>query len=44
MKTGYCSEECPKCNDGILKTHKILVNEKKLECLECGHKQKYGTY
>jgi len=40
----YCEEECPKCADGIVKTHKILVEEKKLQCLTCGHKQDYETY
>ena len=41
MKENHCEEECPKCDDGIVKAHKILVEEKKLFCLKCGHKQDY---
>lgn len=43
MKAGYYEEECPKCCDGIVKSHKILSNEQKLECLTCGYKQKYAV-
>ena len=41
MMEGYCEEECDNCSDGIVKTHKILPKEHKLQCLTCGHKQDY---
>lgn len=41
MMNGYCEEECENCDDGIIKIHKILSKEKKLQCLTCGHKQNY---
>ena len=44
MITGYYDEECPKCDDCIVKTHKILTKEKKLQCLTCGNKQDYEAY
>jgi len=40
MKT-IVAEECPHCDDGLIKDHEVLENEKKLLCLSCGHKQKY---
>ncbi len=44
MMNGYYEEECNKCADGIVKAHKILPKEKKLQCLTCGDKQDYEEY
>ena len=37
----FAVEECPKCGDGIVKTHEVDRERNVLICLECGNKQKY---
>jgi len=44
MMEEYYEEECPNCDDCIVKIHKIIVEEGVLQCLECGHKQKYASF